>query len=233
VVGLGLSKRGRLGEPFAVAPAVLLMRRLGQFRGRAGRARGRGGVDVKERPVVRVRDLPIVGRVTHLVWRKRRSRCRGCGGSFTESHPELPARQRVTRRFRRRLLERVRGGAADAEMARCERTTRYQVARAFSGGANDELEARREARPAWRLSLDNAHHGRGRELTTVVCDLDHRRVAEVLDGRSRRRVQRYLRSLREESRRAIEVVSIAPTRPTARRSGRSCPGPRSCSTTST
>jgi transposase len=35
-------------------------------------------------------------------------------------------------------------------------------------------------------------------------------VVEVLDGRSRRRVERYLRSLPEEARRAIEVVSIDP-----------------------
>jgi transposase len=171
---------------------------------------GRGSIDVKDRPVVRVRDLPIAGRVTYLVWRKRRYCCRGCGRSFTESHPELPARQRVTRRFRRRLFERVRGGAAHAEVARCERTTRYQVARAFRAGAEDELEARREARPPRRLSLDEAHHRRGRELATVVSDLDYQRVVEVLDGRSRRRVERYLRSLSEPQRRAIEVVSIDP-----------------------
>jgi transposase len=171
---------------------------------------GRGSIDVKERPVVCVRDLPIAARVTHLVWRKRRYRCRGCGRSFTESHPELPARQRVTRRFRRRLFERVRGGAAHAEVARCERTTRYQVARAFRAGAEDELEARRQARPPRRLSLDEAHHRRGRELATVVSDLDRRSVVEVLDGRSRRRVERYLRSLPEQTRRAVEVVSIDP-----------------------
>ena len=171
---------------------------------------GRSSVDVKERPRVRVRDLPVAGRLTHLVWRKRRYHCGGCGRTFTESHPELPARQRVTRRFRRRLLERVRGGGAHAEVAREERTTRYQVARAFGAGAEDELEARREARPVRRLSLDEAHHRRGRELATVVSDLDRRRVVEVLDGRSRRRVERYLRSLPEERRRAIEVVSIDP-----------------------
>jgi transposase len=171
---------------------------------------GRSSVDVKDRPVVRVRDLPIAGRVTHLVWRKRRYSCGECGRTFTESHPELPARQRVTRRFRRRLFERVRGGAAHAEVARCERTTRYQVARAFRAGAEDELAARREARPARRLSLDEAQHRRGRELATVVSDLDRKRVVELLDGRSRRRVERYLRSLPEDHRRAIEVVSIDP-----------------------
>jgi len=171
---------------------------------------GRGSLDVKDRPRVRVRDLPLAGRVTHLVWRKRRYNCAGCGRTFTESHPELPPRQRVTRRFRKQLFERVRGGGAHAEVARDERTTRYQVARAFRAGAEDELDARREAWPARRLSLDEAHHRRGRELATVVSDLDLGRVVEVLDGRSRRRVERYLRSLPERHRDAIEVVSIDP-----------------------
>jgi transposase len=167
---------------------------------------GRASLGVKERPRVRVRDLPLAGRRTDLVWRKRRFLCQLCGRTFTERHPELPPRQRVTRRFRGRLLERVRGGAAHAEVACEERTTRYQVARAFRDGAH-ELAAR-EARPTRRLSLDEAHHRRGRELATVVSDLDRRRVVEVLD--SRRRVERYLRSLPEPDRDAIEVVSIDP-----------------------
>lgn len=65
-------------------------------------------------PQSRLQHLPLAGRVTYLVWRKRRYHCRGCGRTFTEQHPELPARQRVTRRFRLRLFERVSGGAAHA-----------------------------------------------------------------------------------------------------------------------
>jgi transposase len=162
---------------------------------------GRGSLTVKDRPVMRVRDLPVAGRPTWLVWRKRRFWCEGCAGTFTETHPELPARQRVTARFRQRLLERVRGGAAHAEVARDEGTTRYQVARAFRDG-RDELLGARTTRAPRRLSLDEAHHRRGHELATVVSDLDRRRVVEVLDGRRRRRVERYLRSLPERHRRA-------------------------------
>ena len=173
-----------------------------------------------------MRDLPIAGRVTQQAWRKRRDRCPDCGRTFTESHPELPARWRVTRRFRRRLLERVRGGAAHAEVARCERTTCYQVAHSFRAGAQDEVAARRDARPARRLSLDEAHHRRGRELATVISDLDHRRVIEVLDGRSRRRVERYLRSLSEAQRQAIEVVSIDPYEAYRQAIGNELPGAR-------
>jgi transposase len=45
---------------------------------------------------------------------------------------------------------------------------------------------------------------------TLVSDLDRRRVVEVLDDRSRRVAERYLRSLPESDRRTVEVVSIDP-----------------------
>jgi transposase len=170
---------------------------------------GRGSLGVKERDVVRIRDLPVAGRMTYLLWRKRRYRCEACQRTFTETHPQLPSRQRVSARFRGRLFDRCRDGAAHAEVARDETTTRYQVARAYLDGG-DELLRWREARPPRRLSLDEAHHRRNQELATIVSDLDRRRVVEVLDGRSRRVVERYLWSLPEAERQAIEVVSIDP-----------------------
>jgi hypothetical protein len=62
---------------------------------------------------------------------------------------QLPARQRVTARFRARPAERFVDGAAHAEVAREERTTPYQVARAF-----------RRARPAHRRALAERAAGR-------------------------------------------------------------------------
>jgi transposase len=168
---------------------------------------GRASIAVKERPVVRVRDLSIAGRRTYLRWRKRRFCCGGCGRTFTEAHAELPARQRVTGRFRRRLFEQARRGGAHAEIASAEETTRYQVGRAFALGAAGELAARGEALVR-RLSLDEAHHRRGRELVTVLSDLDRRCVLEVLPGRSSRLIERYLRSLPARRRTAIECVAI-------------------------
>jgi transposase len=168
-----------------------------------------GEVRVKERPRVRLRDLPIGGRLTRLVWRKRRYRCNGCGRTFTETHEQLPSRQRVTGRFRARLGERVADGAAHAEVAREERTSRYQVARAFADRAGEREPRDGDRRPR-RLSLDEAHHRRGGELATVVSDLDRRRVVEVLDGRDRRIVERWLDALRPDIRAGIEVVSIDP-----------------------
>jgi transposase len=49
---------------------------------------------------------------------------------------------------------------------------------------------------------------RGHELATVVSDLDRRCVIEVLDGRDRRTVERWLQALPADVRAGIEVVSI-------------------------
>ena len=169
----------------------------------------RSSLLVKDRPIVRVRDLPIAGRVTFLRWRKRRFWCEGCERTFTETHPALPSRQRVSARFRAHLFDRVQGGAAHAEVARDERTSRYQVYKAFDV-AGEQLLASRDGGPLRRLSLDEAHHRRGRELATVASDLDRRRVIEVLPGCSRNVIERWLLSLPVEVRAGIEVVSIDP-----------------------
>ena len=159
---------------------------------------------IKERPVVGVRDLPLAGRVTRLVWRKRRWRCRGCGRTHTEQHPGLPSRQRVTQRFRERLAARASGGGAHAEIAREEHISRYQVSRALEGVAVAPAGVIR------RLSLDEAHHRRGRELATVVlrsgptARCGGARWAQPKGGGP------LLQGLSDEARAAIEVVSIDP-----------------------
>ena len=169
-----------------------------------------GRVEVKERPRVRVRDLPLAGRRVTLVWRKRRFRCCRCRRSFSETHAGLPSRQRVSARFRARLFDRLRSGAAQLEVAREERTSRYQVERAFRLGADRELGAR--PRPlARRLAIDEASHRRGaKRLVTVVCDPDRRRVVEVLEGHDARTLERFLRALPAEQRWALQAVSIDP-----------------------
>jgi transposase len=69
---------------------------------------------------VRVRDLPTAGRVMRLPWRKCHYRCRECERTFTENYEQLPTRQRVTRRFRAPLAERIvvpcRAAAMSLEM---------------------------------------------------------------------------------------------------------------------
>jgi transposase len=171
---------------------------------------GSRALEVHERPVVRVRDVDHGGRLTHLRWRKRRYRCRACRRSHTESCAAIGARQRQTARFRRRLAERTRAGGAHAEIAREERTTRYQVTRAMRIAAAEVIAGRPAGLPR-RLSLDEAaHRKRSTKLATVVSDLDRKAVHEVIDGRSRRRVEQFLGALSEAERARVELVCIDP-----------------------
>lgn len=201
----GLAVTGVLDHGWWIELEVEMVARAGCCRWCA-----RGSLKVKDRDVVRVRDLPLAGRLTYLCWRKRRFACEGCGRTFTETHPQLPSRQRVSARFRQHLFERCRGGAAHLEVARDEQTSRYQVAVAFAVGG-DQLVGLREQRPPRRLSFDEAHHRRGRDLATVVSDLDRRRVIEVLPGTQRRLIERWLLALPASVREGIEVVSIDPS----------------------
>jgi transposase len=162
---------------------------------------------VHERPVVAVRDLPVCGRRATLRWRKRRYRCKRCRRSCTESCPQAPSRQRLTARLQARLADRARSGGAHAEIAREEGTSRYQVTRALRIAACQTIAAR----PAFprRLSFDEAAHRKGSgKLATIVSDLDRKRVHEVLDGRTGRVVESFLRSLTAAERRRVKVVCI-------------------------
>jgi transposase len=74
--------------------------------------------------------------------------------------------------------------------------------------AAQAIQARRPELPQ-RLSLDEAAHRKGsRNLATVVSDLDARVIHEVLDGRTKRVLERYLDSLSERQRSTVEVVCI-------------------------
>ena len=164
-------------------------------------------LEAHERPVVAVRDLPLCGRQATLRWRKRRYRCKRCRRTHTESCDQGRPRQRLTSRFRARLAERARSGGAHSEIAREERASRYQVSRAMRTAAVGVI-ASRPALPR-RLSLDEAAHRKGYgNLATVASDLDRKRVHEVLDGRSKTVVERYLGALGEEERAAVAVACI-------------------------
>jgi transposase len=67
---------------------------------------------VKDRPLVRIRDLPVADQRVALWWRKRRLLCQqpACPrASFTQVSIEIPPRSRLTVRPRQRLAEAIAG----------------------------------------------------------------------------------------------------------------------------
>ena len=57
---------------------------------------------VHETRIMRIRDLPVGGRRTTLLWRRRRFECEHCTERHTEEHPEIEGH--LTRRLARQLV---------------------------------------------------------------------------------------------------------------------------------
>jgi transposase len=143
---------------------------------------GRAALEPKERPETLIRDLPISGRPTVLVWRKRRWRCASCGRSFTESHPQIPPRARMTVRFKVHLATRATAEGNFAQVARTEGVAYDTVARAHRARA--ELVRTALPRPSPRvLAVDEAAFKKGQDYNTIVSDVVGRYVLETLRGR--------------------------------------------------
>ena len=143
---------------------------------------GRAQAEPKERPEVMVRDLPISGRATVLVWRKRRWRCTSCGRSFTESHLQIPPRARMTVRFKIHLASRAKAEGNFAQVAQTEGVAYDTVARAHRARADLIRTARPRPSPAV-LAIDEAAFKKGQDYNTIVSDLTARYVLETLRGR--------------------------------------------------
>ncbi len=161
----------------------------------------------KERPVVMVRDIPMRGLATWLRWRKRRYACPACARSFTETHAEVPARARTTRRYERHLYSQVAAGSPINRVAREEVVSFYRVQRAFSAGARTVLERHSAVTPRV-IGIDEASHRRGLVFNTVVTDPQAPGVLEVVEGRDGKALQAWLLALPEEIRLGIEAVSV-------------------------
>ena len=95
---------------------------------------------VKDRPVVRVKDLDASGQAVELWWRKRRLNCfePHCPrGTFTQQSQAIPARARLTGRLREALATAIASGnRAVDEVARSHRVSWPTAHRALVAAAS-------------------------------------------------------------------------------------------------
>ncbi len=175
----------------------------------AGACRDCGGLapEPKERPEVLVRDLAISGRMVLLRWRKRRWRCSYCGATWTETHPQIPARSRMTLRFRRHLADRAAAQGNFSAVAAEERVSYDTVARAHRSLA-ELVRAMRPPPEPKVISIDEAAVRRGYNYNTVVTDVVARYVIGTIPGRREDALVRWFSGLDGEVKDGIEVVVI-------------------------
>jgi transposase len=150
-----------------------------------------------------VRDLPIAGKATVIVWAKRTWRCREqrCPrGSWSETSAEIGVRASLTERARREICRRV--GEELGSVA--------AVAREFGVGwacahqavvdygdalidADDRLEQTRQL-GVDEHTFQHANARRRTQMATTFVDIDRGRLLDVVPGRSGQVVREWVAS---------------------------------------
>jgi transposase len=141
-----------------------------------------------------VRDLPISGRPTVLVFARRRWRCpeAGCARTTWSEHvDQITARVSITRRARARLAAMVNIEGASIAAAAVEFGVGWHTAnKAVAEFTDPVIKDPDRLEGVTAIGVDekrflNATAEHRTTFTTQVVDLDRHRVLEVLEGRSR------------------------------------------------
>ncbi|HEX2924091.1 MAG TPA: ISL3 family transposase, partial [Chloroflexota bacterium] len=194
------------GNLIRIPLGLLEVRVLGQ------RELGDGGIAVRVVLRPEVRSCPNCGRVTGkvhdrreqakgdvslgsrrlvLMLVKRRFRCPFCDKVFTEPDEVCGWRRRLTKRFREELYQEARHSTVK-RVAQSKQVSQDTVRRALVEVAVEDSAG---ADPVRRLGMDDFSVRKGQRYQTAFYDLYQRKVLEVVEGRTKEAVQKYLDSL--------------------------------------
>lgn len=152
---------------------------------------------------VLVRDLPIAGTPTVLVWAKRTGRCRETlceRSSWSETSPLIARRASLTERARREICRRV-GEDLDsvAEAARCFGVGWQSAHQAVVDHGDPLIAGDRRLEHVTGLGVDehtfqHANATRRTKMVTTFVDIDRGRLLDAVPGRSGDVVRNWVRA---------------------------------------
>ena len=166
-----------------------------------------------------VRDLPIAGRPTVLVWSKRRWRCpeADCAvRTWSETTGEIAPRAVLTERARRRLAGMVNAdGDSIAGAAAAFGVGWHAANRAVADHTDPQIDDPGRLEGVEAIGVDEKRFGnatptRRTTYTTQIVDLDRHRVLDVIPGRSRDVLGNWLGERGEEWCHRIRLATLDP-----------------------
>lgn len=157
---------------------------------------------VHDRRTKKIRDLPVSGRQTELLWERRRFECTNCGDRFLESHPEFEGD--VTRRLGRQLVADAKAMSI-REVARRHRLSWHYVMGLVAAWAGLVVAHRRRQR-CRVLLVDETSLRRGHRYVTVIQDGDSGAVLGMVKHRDAQALSAFLAEQGRRWCRRVEVV---------------------------
>lgn len=165
-----------------------------------------------DRRLRRKRDVPLLGRQVSLQLVKRRFWCLTCHRAFTEADTICGWRRRTTARLRDHIGRCARSRpithvAAELKVGpRLVQTCLETVAQAELTTQGRTLETQAPLPTPRFLGIDDFARRKGQRYATILCDLEARRVLDVVVGRTQAQVCPLLERLDAPER--VEAVSM-------------------------
>lgn len=159
----------------------------------------------QNRPMI-VRDLSCFDKVTYLLVPRRQFYCRCCQKYFTENLSWIDWKRRHTLRYEINIFDRVISSSI-AKVASVEGLSYDEIEGIFNQIAR-KLEDQHWLE-ATRISLDEiAMHKGHQDYKAVICDLDKKKLIEVIDGRTQDCLIERLSELPIKVKKAVKEVSV-------------------------
>ncbi len=173
---------------------------------------GRVSPKQHDRRLRRKRDVPLAGRQVTLLLVKRRFWCLSCRRTFTEADSICGWRRRTTERLRQSIGTQacsrpVAHVAAEVAVGpRLVQECLEQVAEGRLTRQGRSLDAHAPVPTPRFLGIDDFARRKGQRYATILCDLEARRVLDVVVGRTQAEVCPLLERLDEPDH--VEAVSM-------------------------
>jgi transposase len=152
------------------------------------------------------RHLDTMNRMTRICSRVPRSDCPEHGVK-TMAVPWASARSHFTAEFETRTIDLLLLARSQSQAARHLEMSWHQVHDVQAAAVERGLE-RRSLEDIERVGLDEKSFGRGHHYGTVLSDLDHNRVLEVVEHREQASAERALQALPAAQLAKIKVVAL-------------------------
>ena len=136
-----------------------------------------------------IADLPILGKETTLVLKKRRFICK-CGKKFLESYSFLPKYYRHTQRFMLKILEELKQVVSFSDVAK-----RYNISVSTAIRIFDIISYPAPKILPKILSIDEFRGNTGKEKYQVILtDIENHRVIDILPERFTHKLSTYFKT---------------------------------------
>jgi transposase len=151
---------------------------------------------------VKIKDLPVLGAKTTLIWLRRRFSCDNCGGRHLEDHPAFEGK--MTRRLARALVTDAR------HLSITEITRRYgfswSTVMTLISTWSERVAAHRRSQRCRVLLIDETSLRRRHRYVTVVVNAESGEALGVVEHRNAKALRGFLAKQGHRGLKGVEVV---------------------------